>query len=70
MFKFFLMSEKDMILASAAISILLVEGLNADEQNTLGNFLMCIGQNIASAAAQIQILEDLKNKEKIGENNQ
>jgi len=51
------MSDKDMILLSAAIAVILVEGLTIDEQNTLGNFIMCIGQDIISAAAQKSMLE-------------
>lgn len=54
---FYKMSEKDMILLSAAIAVLLVEGLTVDEQNTLGNFIMCIGQDIVSAAAQKTLRE-------------
>ena len=56
--KFFDMSDKDMILLSAAIAVVLVEGLNTNEQNTLGNFLMCVGQDIVSAASQTIIREE------------
>ena len=63
---FFKMSEKEMILLSAAFALLLTENLNADEQNTLGNFLMLVGQNISSGVFQAELreklLEDQKNK--------
>ena len=58
MLNFYKMSDKDMILLSAAIAVILVDGLTIDEQNTLGNFIMCIGQNISSAAAQKAMLEE------------
>ena len=57
MINFYKMSDKDMILLSAAVAVILVEELTVDEQNTLGNFIMCIGQNIVSAAAQKILLE-------------
>jgi len=61
MLDFYKMSEKDMIFLSAAVSVLLVDGLTIDEQNTLGNFIMCVGQNMVSAAAQ-KALCDSKSK--------
>ena len=33
--------------------------LNGDQQNTLGNFLMLIGQVLETNSAQLQLLEDL-----------
>ena len=67
---FFTMSEKEMILLSAAVAVLLAENLTADEQNTLANFLMAVGQNISSGAGQKElrdkIREDEKNKLKDG----
>ena len=41
-----------MILLSAAVAILLAKNLNANQQNTLANFLMLVGQNISSGAEQ------------------
>jgi len=45
---------------SAAIAVILIDGLSVDEQNTLGNFIMCIGQDICSAAAQTSLRETSK----------
>jgi len=67
------MPEKEIILLSAATAILLIENLDADEQNTLGNFLMSVGQNIVLAANQKairgQIQENQKNKSKLKDGN-
>ena len=67
---FFDMSEKDMIILSAALAVLLTENLDADKQNTLANFLMLVGQNISSGAGQKELrdklTEDKKNKLKEG----
>jgi hypothetical protein len=57
---FFKMSEKELIMLSAAVSVLLIENLNADEQNTLGNFLMAVGQNISSGVFQKELREKLQ----------
>jgi hypothetical protein len=65
MISFYKMSDKDMILLAAAVSLILAEGLTIDEQNTLGNFLMCVGQDIASAAAQKEFLEENEKKQSV-----
>ena len=51
------MSDKDIILLSAAVAAVMADGLNADELNTLGNFIMCIGQDLVAAAAQKGVYE-------------
>jgi len=61
---FFTMSEKEMILLSAAFALLLTENLNADEQNTLGNFLMLAGQNISSGVFQTELREKIRENQK------
>ena len=58
MIDFFHMSDKDMILLSAAIALLLIDGLDADRQNTLANFLMTVGQNVSSASGQKALYEN------------
>ena len=62
---FFNMCEKDMILLSAAVALLLTENLTIDEQNTLGNFLMCVGQDIILGAGQKALYENDKNIETV-----
>jgi len=57
MISFYKMPEKEMILLSAAIAVFLTENLTADEQNTLGNFLLSVGQDIILGANQITIRE-------------
>jgi len=52
------MSDKEIIILTALISLLLTENLTSDELNTLGNFLMCIGQNIISGAFQKDLCEN------------
>jgi len=54
---FFDMHEKDIVLLAAAIALLLTENLTADEQNTLGNFLLTIGQDIILGAGQKALCE-------------
>ena len=61
MLNFFNMPEKEMIILSAEVAILLTENLTVDEQNTLGNFLMGVGQNIIISAGQKTIRENDKN---------
>lgn len=64
MIDFYKMPEKEIVLLSAAIAVLLTEDLNVDEQNTLGNFLMTVGQNIVLGAGQKEIRAKEKEKEK------
>ena len=59
---FFNMSGRDIILLSAAAALLLIEGLNADQQRTLGDFLTCVGQNILAASDQNSLRENKENK--------
>ena len=61
MSSFYKMSEKEIILLSAVIAIFLTENLSVDEQNTLGNFFMSVGQNIILGANQKAIRENNKN---------
>ena len=46
------MSDKDAIFLSAAVAAVLADGLTADQSNTLGNFIMCIGEDLIAAAVQ------------------
>ena len=51
------MSDKDIILLPAAIAVILADGLNAGELNTLGNFIANIGNNLMAAGAQKALRE-------------
>lgn len=66
---FFRMSEKEMILLSASVAVLLTENLDSDEQNTLANFLMAVGQNISSGAGQKELREKIKGQAKQADKN-
>ena len=46
------MSDKEIILLSSAVAAAIADGFNADELNTLGNFITCVGQNLTTAASQ------------------
>ena len=64
MLDFFNMSDKDIILLSAVLAVAIADGLTDDELNTLGNFIMCIGQDLVSAAAQKGIVESKETQKK------
>ena len=67
MANFFRMSEKEMILLSASVAVLLAENLDSDEQNTLANFLMAVGQNISSGVGQKELREKLRDNNSVGD---
>jgi len=49
---FFSLPPKQFALLSALIGIILIDGLDSDQQNSLGNFLVSVGQVILVSAAQ------------------
>ena len=49
---FFSMPPKQFALLSSLLGILLVDNLNIEQQNSIGNFIVNIGQSILTAAAQ------------------
>jgi hypothetical protein len=49
---FFNIPAKQFSLLSSIIGILLIDNLNIDQQNAFGNFLVNVGQNILTSAAQ------------------
>ena len=66
---FFKMPEKEIIILSAEISILLSDNLTSDQQNTLGNFLLSVGQNLILGAGQKALREKYcEDKKEIKEN--
>ncbi len=54
---FFSLPPKQFSLLSSLLGILLVDNLDLDQQNSLGNFIVNIGQAILTAAAQGQSLQ-------------
>jgi len=62
---FFELSSKQMIFLASSLSVMLTEKLSTDRQNVLGNFLMCVGQNILINATQEDALTNaLKSNDK------
>ncbi len=57
---FFSLPPKQFSLLSSLIGILLIDNLDANKQNSLGNFLINVGQAILTSAAQEQLIEDNK----------
>lgn len=55
---FFNIPAKQFSFLSSIIGILLIDDLDVNEQNALGNFLVNMGQNILTAAAQSQVNSD------------
>ena len=53
----FSLSPNQFSLLSSILGILLIENLDLNQQNSLGNFIINIGQAILTAAAQGQLLE-------------
>jgi len=54
----FSLSPWQFSLLSSLIGILLIDNLDLDQQNSLGNFVVNIGQAILTAAAQGQVLQN------------
>lgn len=54
---FFSLPPKQFSLLSSIIGILLLQDLDLNQQNSLGNFLVNIGTNILTAAGQGQLLQ-------------
>ncbi|MEQ8156541.1 MAG: hypothetical protein ABRQ25_16955 [Clostridiaceae bacterium] len=53
----FSLSPDQFSLLSSILGILLIDNLDTNQQNSLGNFIVGIGQAILTAAAQGQLLE-------------
>ena len=54
---FFSLEPVKFSLLSSLIGILLIDNLNQNQQNSLGNFIVNIGQNLLTAAAQAETLQ-------------
>ncbi len=54
---FFSLPPKQFALLSSVIGVLLIDDLNSNQLNSLGNFIVNIGQTILTAAAQASTLE-------------
>lgn len=54
---FFSLCPKQFAILASFLGILLIDDLDIDQQNSLGNFIVSVGQSILTAAAQGQIVE-------------
>lgn len=54
---FFSLPPKQFSLLSSLFGILLIDNLDLNQQNSLGNFIVGVGQAILTAAAQGQLLQ-------------
>lgn len=54
---FFSLQPKQFSLISSLLGILLIDNLDLNQQNSLGNFIVNVGQAILTAAAQGQALQ-------------
>ncbi len=57
-------------LLSSILGILLLDGLNVDQKNALGNFVVNIGQAILTAASQEQSLQNSNKQNNSPDNDQ
>ncbi|MGI6144444.1 MAG: hypothetical protein GX092_07020 [Clostridia bacterium] len=54
---FFMLSPKQLTLLSTLLGLLLIDNLDIKQQNSLGNFIVNVGQAILVAAAQGEVLQ-------------
>jgi len=61
----FSLPPRSFTLLAILLGFILIDDLNADEQNALGNFIIMVGQVIETNSAQQQILEDIVSNKKL-----
>ena len=54
---FFALNPVKFSLLASVLGILLIDNLSVNQQNSLGNFLENVGQNLLTAAAQAQTVQ-------------
>jgi hypothetical protein len=57
----FSLPPKQFALLSSLIGIFLIDNLDTNQLNSLGNFIINVGQVILTAAAQSETLDEIKN---------
>ena len=62
---FLSLPPKQFALLGAILGLAVSEKLNEDEKNSLGNFLVSIGQSMMTAAAQEQLFQEDSSKDEI-----
>ncbi|SHI11182.1 hypothetical protein SAMN02745823_02515 [Sporobacter termitidis DSM 10068] len=53
----FALPPAQMSLLATVLGLVFIDGLDTDQQNVLGNFFMSVGQSIATAAAQSELIQ-------------
>lgn len=66
---FFSLPPKQFALASSLVGILIIDNLDLNQQNSLGNFIVNIGQAVLTAAAQGQSLQSNSSQKDNSQNN-
>ncbi len=54
---FFSLPPAQFAILASLIGILIIDNLDLDQQNAIGNFIMSVGQTIATASAQGELLQ-------------
>lgn len=62
---FFSLAPEKFTVLSLLIALILIGELSIDQQNSLGNFLLSIGQDMLTNAAQASLLQSEKNNKNI-----
>ncbi|MCT4619919.1 MAG: hypothetical protein N4A62_11095 [Marinisporobacter sp.] len=62
---FFNLPPEQFTLLSYLVALLLVQNLDANEQNALGNFIEAVGQAILTIAAQEQLQQSQSNQQQM-----
>ena len=60
---FFSLSPVKFSLLASLLGVLLIDNLDLNQQNSLGNFLENVGQNLLTAAAQGEIVQEKQQAE-------
>lgn len=65
MMNFFNLPPKTMTLTAVILGYLMIDDLNAAEQNELGNFLILIGQVLETNAAGMQLMNNIESNQRL-----
>ena len=65
--RFFDLPPRTLTIIALLLGFLMIDDLNSDQQNSLGNFLELIGQTLETNSAQQQLLDDKKQDKKMQE---
>lgn len=63
--RFFDLPPRTLTLIALLLGFVMIDDLTADEQNALGNFLQLIGQTLETNSAQMQLLQNKEQNNKM-----